>query len=756
MIVTDQKGYNMKKVIGKTSLFLLFMLCMSLCAAPLKLDHTMSISLDIPNPTPAEKTAIEELNTYLQRIFGYYAEKRNGVKLILRYNAAMGEEQFRITAKGKQIVIEGGRPRGVLYGAYYFLDRKLGVHWFTPYDEYVPEYDSKELEEFTYNGKPAIRIRMELIYTDKYQIRYAARNLLNRSANNMIPDAKYGESRVFSPPLNCHGMHYIIPAHKYNLRNHPEFFALINGKRVNPEIAGGSTDYCLTNPGLIAATVKEARNYLKKAPDAKYISIQEGDGTRGTCHCKTCQDLVNKCGKRESARWIYFANAVGKELNKEFPNVKFLVFAYTASRLAPSNIKAEDYVAVQFCSWGARRGLPYAHPKNKGGREMLKQIQDWLKVCKNILMWDYTYTFGNLWFQQPDMLLNIDNMKSFAELGVDGVFCEDHELRNTNVHFGYQFRNWLLARAMWNPDECNGEELEQMFCREFYGKKAGKYIATYWKLLRDTNRKQGFSEFTPGGSLGKADFEQPATTIKSMKLMEQALNAVKTDERIYRRRVYEAFIPLKFRMIMDYAKLKSMGVMGDLTPKGMVQELRQYIRGKSKGPGTWARYKMIHRNLNTLEGTAEINASASRVYGAGYVAKAYDKSIDLGSNWHSGTSTAWSQIDFGEKRPINRITTVFAKYPVVIGGDYTVQGSFDGKSWYTMIPRQKFKADPGKLWVYTDIQLPEPIEARFIRTHIYRLNTIIQGKVRVQDVIMQEQFYNLQELPQDLLQTRKQ
>ena len=63
MIVTDQKGYNMKKVIGKTSLFLLFMLCMSLCAASLKLDHTMSVSLDIPNPTPAEKTAIEELES---------------------------------------------------------------------------------------------------------------------------------------------------------------------------------------------------------------------------------------------------------------------------------------------------------------------------------------------------------------------------------------------------------------------------------------------------------------------------------------------------------------------------------------------------------------------------------------------------------------------------------------------------------------------------------------------------------------------
>jgi hypothetical protein len=61
----------MKKTIKKTVLFLLFMLCMTLCASPLKLDHTLSLSLDIPQPSPAEKTAVKELNTYLQKIFGY-------------------------------------------------------------------------------------------------------------------------------------------------------------------------------------------------------------------------------------------------------------------------------------------------------------------------------------------------------------------------------------------------------------------------------------------------------------------------------------------------------------------------------------------------------------------------------------------------------------------------------------------------------------------------------------------------------------
>ena len=738
----------MTSFIKKLLLMLLTLCSISLMANLVKLDNSVKVVLDIKNPTLAEKTAVEELNTYLQKIFGLYSKNQNGTKIILRYSDKMSEEEFTITAKGKQVIIVGGRPRGVLFGAYYFLDRKLGVHWFTPFDEYVPELDSKSLKEFTYHGKPAIRIRLELIHTDAKQIRFAARNLVHRSVNNMKPDLKYGEERIFAPPLNCHGLHYIIPYHKYNLRNHPEFFAIINGKRVNPEVSKGATDYCLTNQGLIEATVKECRFYLKQAPESKYISIQEGDGTRGTCHCENCKALVAKNGNRESARWIYFANKVGEKLKHEFPKVKFLVFAYTASKLPPTNIKANDNVAVQFCMWGGTRGLAYDHPKNRRGVGMLKEIETWSKVCKNLLIWDYTYTFGDIWLQQPDMLLNIDNMKSFAKLGVDGVFCEDQVMDATNVHYGKEFRNWLLTRAMWNPDECNGEELEKIFCDEFYG-PAGKYIAQYWKLLRETNKKQGFAAFTPGGSLGKTKFESPEITIQAKKILDKAIAQVKGNRKYYRR-VYEATIPLRYRILIDFAHLKGKEAIEYKDPKEIVTELRQYIRGKSKSTRTWLIYKAIHRNLNTLEGTANIKATASRVYGAGFAAKAFDKSLGRGSNWHPGTGVAWVQLELDEKIPLNRITTVFCYRPVVVGGLYEVKGSFDGKSWYTIVPKQEIKADPKKHWVYCDVKLDSVVEARFIKTFIYRMDTIIQGKMRRQDALIFEQFYNLQDLPDEL------
>ena len=66
------------------------------------------------------------------RIFGTpenVLNRKNGPAVILRYDKSLGREEFKISNdKSGSVIIRGGRARGVLYGAYYFLDRKLGVH----------------------------------------------------------------------------------------------------------------------------------------------------------------------------------------------------------------------------------------------------------------------------------------------------------------------------------------------------------------------------------------------------------------------------------------------------------------------------------------------------------------------------------------------------------------------------------------------------------------------------------------------------
>ena len=142
-------------------------------------------------------------------------------------------------------------------------------------------------------------------------------------------------------------------------------------------------------------------------PNAKYISLSEGDGNRGMCGCAPCQALIKKHGNVESARWVYFANRVGEQLKKDYPNVKLVIFAYIASQKPPVNIKANDNVAVQIVTLGIRRGRPYTDPKNKMANKFMKNIFDaWQKVCKNILIWDYVWG-GHRLMTFPDQLLNL-------------------------------------------------------------------------------------------------------------------------------------------------------------------------------------------------------------------------------------------------------------------------------------------------------------------------------------------------------------
>ncbi|MBQ4244054.1 MAG: hypothetical protein II702_03975, partial [Clostridia bacterium] len=51
----------------------------------------------------------------------------------------LAEDGFLIFSDGSHLIIRGGSERGTLYGVYTFLEEYLGVRWFTPKLEEVPE-----------------------------------------------------------------------------------------------------------------------------------------------------------------------------------------------------------------------------------------------------------------------------------------------------------------------------------------------------------------------------------------------------------------------------------------------------------------------------------------------------------------------------------------------------------------------------------------------------------------------------------------
>ena len=402
-------------------------------------------------------------------------------------------------------------------------------------------------------------------------------------------------------------------------------------------------------------------------------------------------------------------------------------------------------MAVQLCAWGNHRGKPYGDYHNKNGNGFLRQLKAWKEICPNILIWDYTYTFSDCFLQTPDMLLNIDNMKSFAEFGANGIFPEDNY--PIVIAYGIPFKSWLLARAMWNPDECSGEKLEETFCMEYFGRAAGKYLLEYYRNIRKVHHKQGLVAFTGGGAIGNAAFERPAVTAYSLKLMDQALAAAKGD-RIFTRRIKETAIPVKYRALIDYQKVKPLANL-KMTPQELADDIIHYLMGKQKSLYLRAYYNNYIRKVNALIHGAKIKADTNRRYGMALPSNAYDGKV--GTSWHAGAGNGWVQIEFDSKRPIHRITTCFYKGSGANNIEYQIDGSFDGVTWFPMVKRHVSKWDPRYYYHVADNKFDRLIEAKYIRTTIHKVKFELRpGVFTHNDALLQEQWFNQKTLPPEV------
>jgi len=125
---------------------------------------------------------------------------------------------------------------------------------------------------------------------------------------------------------------------------------LYKGERTTRSPKGVSSDYCLSNQALVQETIRNIRQYLLDYPMSRLVSVQEGDGTMAPCECDECQKLLQQFGGKESGLWINFANQVGEALKEEFPEVKFITFAYTRTMAPPVNIEVAENVGVQICA----------------------------------------------------------------------------------------------------------------------------------------------------------------------------------------------------------------------------------------------------------------------------------------------------------------------------------------------------------------------------------------------------------------------
>ena len=175
----------------------------------------------------------------------------------------LGEEGFNIEIFKDKLAIYGGAPRGTLYGVYEFFERYCGVRYLTYDHTYYPaEGKDKDfrIKGRSYSYVPPFAFRWSYYGETNQNPAFAAQLRTNTVAG---PEELGG---ITGYKLVGHNVAYLVPPAVYG-KDHPEYYALVDGRRVLA-MHGGGPQLCLTNPDVLEIVVKATLDAIEKNPKA--------------------------------------------------------------------------------------------------------------------------------------------------------------------------------------------------------------------------------------------------------------------------------------------------------------------------------------------------------------------------------------------------------------------------------------------------------------------------------------------------------
>ena len=138
----------------------------------------------------------------------------------------------------------------------------------------------------------------------------------------------------------------IIRALQAEFDEHPEFYALVDGKRH----VDGQAKLCIGNPALRKLVVGYAVGQFDRDPTSDSISVDPSDGG-GWCQCEQCEKLGSV-----SDRALLLANEVATAVNEKYPGKLVGMYAYSYHSPPPS-IGTHPQVVVSVATAFLKGGL---------------------------------------------------------------------------------------------------------------------------------------------------------------------------------------------------------------------------------------------------------------------------------------------------------------------------------------------------------------------------------------------------------------
>ncbi len=277
--------------------------------------------------------------------------------------------------------------------------------------------------------------------------------------------------------------------HTSEHKNHPEWFAMINGERPAPS---GWWQYCYTNQELIEYVADQIIARFNSDPSLTTFSVSANDGwDEGWCDCDTCLSTGNR-----SDQVLYFANSIAEIVSQVHPTKRINFLAYHATFLPPeSDIKAHPNVEVMFTmetnpftdptlDWVVHEGLN-GMTKVEYSQSWQDNVNTWIEKTglQNVSIWSWLCitTGDGKWLGAPWVQGNTvtRTFELYQQMGVQTVFA-DWSNERLDIRWPLLY---VYARSMWN-DATDAEAILYDCCKKLYGEAADEMFLFY-RILSD-------------------------------------------------------------------------------------------------------------------------------------------------------------------------------------------------------------------------------------------------------------------------------
>lgn len=528
-------------------------------------EYTIVVSSQASDP---EKLAAEDLQGYLKKISGATLpiedDSRKTSPMIRLAVAGKDDlpDEFRfapddaehdafiIRTLGKDLYLVGSNERGALYAAYAFLEKHLGCRWssfgiekdlrkYSTCEEFVPTRKVITLAPIDETSRAAMKYRGIITqpYFGNCPVQIADWMGKNRMNYILFGIARsYEEAREWRELVAVkavskrgiiidaghHSFAFFVPPKEY-FKEHPEYFALIDGER---KPSGRGVQLCLSNPNVADIYVRNVVAFVKRHPEIKALTLFPNDGF-GWCECEKCRELapdtwsMGKKWRNVTDVYQQFMNTVVPRIRKQVPGVKLLRGAYVNYGQAPTRVRLAPRMDVCYAlyerAW-VKDSLDVL--SDWAGPYIRKNLKDWAALLKgkgDLIIYSY-YNGGKyaIWLPWSRVELMSREIRYFHKVGATGVLIP----ATWRVKDACAINSFCLARYCWDP-QADPDALLGDYCRSRYG-KAAPVMARYFKELESYSVKYlKYFARTP---------EQKSAKIAGLKRLQGYLDQAKADD----------------------------------------------------------------------------------------------------------------------------------------------------------------------------------------------------------------------------------